>query len=131
MPSTQKAGHRPAPAGSRIRDDGGDERPAQRGIDLQAQRRQLDRDVRVEPVARDRIESGVIGGQWSGLKNTEDIELEWQVLRADLQENLQDMNRRGVNAELIGQLEALDLSAQASGERVLFVPTFYAWGLVS
>ncbi len=65
------------------------------------------------------VESGVLGGQWSEPPSDEDWELEWQALAADL----------GPSADL-DRLRALDQSAWQSGERVLFVPTFYAWGCV-
>ncbi len=71
------------------------------------------------------VETGVLGGQWSGPPDWEAWELEWAVLEADLNEKSPQefMNLKA--------LKALDRTAYQNGERVLFVPTFYAWGRVS
>jgi ubiquinone/menaquinone biosynthesis C-methylase UbiE len=66
------------------------------------------------------VESGVLGAQWSGEPSDEDMELEWQVMRKDLAE--------AVPLEELEALEEIDHQAAQAGERVLFVPTFYAWG---
>jgi ubiquinone/menaquinone biosynthesis C-methylase UbiE len=68
------------------------------------------------------IENGVIGGGW-GAPTTEETELEWAVLEADLAGN--------VAVGDIRQMKALDMQARQNGLRVLFVPTFYAWGRVA
>lgn len=68
------------------------------------------------------VESGVLGGQWSGWPSQDSWESEWAMLRADLADSLTP-----------GQFESLqkmDKRAWQRGERVLYVPTFYAWGLV-
>jgi ubiquinone/menaquinone biosynthesis C-methylase UbiE len=65
---------------------------------------------------------GVLGGEWSGIPNEAEFELEWQVLRSDLADTLS-------NKEL-DALQQLDLGARNRGERVLFVPTFYSLGWV-
>lgn len=67
-----------------------------------------------------RIESGVLGGQWIDSLTKEYRESEWAVLGSDLENYL--------SAAEIENLRQLDESAWAQGERVLFVPTFYAWG---
>ncbi len=66
------------------------------------------------------VEMGVLGGQWSGPPSPQDWELEWQVLEADLGETL--------GARQLKELRALDSAAWQRRARVLFVPTFYAWG---
>ncbi|HZD58047.1 MAG TPA: class I SAM-dependent methyltransferase [Anaerolineales bacterium] len=66
------------------------------------------------------IESGVLGGQWMDSPTEEYLESEWAVLNSDLSGYL--------SAAEIEDLRQLDESAWARGERVLFVPTFYAWG---
>ena len=68
------------------------------------------------------VESGVIGGEWQGRLPDGDQELEWQVLAADLAGQ--------VPSDDIQKLKTLDQHARQQGERVLYVPTFYAWGLV-
>lgn len=74
------------------------------------------------------IEWGVLGGSWSGQPAPEDWEMEWRVLRADLEHipNLLPEREAEIDA-----LQELDRRAWGRWERVLFVPTFYAWGRVS
>jgi ubiquinone/menaquinone biosynthesis C-methylase UbiE len=82
------------------------------------------------------VESGVMGGQWhhpsppspgigrgaGGEGLDENLESEWAVLSADLQSSQSPQTLAG--------LRALDADARRRGERILFVPTFYAWGRV-
>ena len=63
------------------------------------------------------IEVGVLGGQWRGKPSRQEWELEWRVLQSDL----------GKTQEL-RDLRALDWASRERGERLLFVPTFYAFG---
>lgn len=70
-----------------------------------------------------RVESGVLGGQWRQLFDEESWQLEWDILRYDSAEFLSD--------EEIKDLENLDREAYINGERVLFVPTFYALGYLT
>jgi ubiquinone/menaquinone biosynthesis C-methylase UbiE len=67
------------------------------------------------------IENGIIGGGWS-VPSTAEAELEWVVLEDDL--------AGSVPAHDIHQMRILDEKARNAGSRVLFVPTFYAWGRV-
>ena len=67
------------------------------------------------------IENGVIGGGWSVL-STAETEQEWAVLEDDLAGQ--------VLARNIHPLRRQDEQARSAGVRVLFVPTFYAWGRV-
>jgi SAM-dependent methyltransferase len=71
------------------------------------------------------IESGALGGSWKGAPGAHELELEWKVLRADLEQLPGVLPSR--QAE-IAALEATDHLAWSRGERVLFVPTFYACG---
>ncbi len=66
------------------------------------------------------VESGVLGAQWRQAPAPGDMEMEWQVIRNDL--------AGSISAEDLNTLERLDRQATLAGERVLFVPTFYAWG---
>ena len=68
------------------------------------------------------IESGVLGGQWSGPPEREAWDSEWAMLRADLAGSVPAAQLDGMQAE--------DRRAWQRGERVLYVPTFYAWGRV-
>uniref|UniRef100_A0A7C4KJF4 Class I SAM-dependent methyltransferase n=1 Tax=Anaerolinea thermolimosa TaxID=229919 RepID=A0A7C4KJF4_9CHLR len=68
------------------------------------------------------IQSGVLGGHWQDSPAGEDLDLEWSVLRSDLQYRVDD--RR------LNFWEEQDRQAWKEGTRVLFVPTFYAVGMV-
>lgn len=67
------------------------------------------------------VETGVIGGGWS-VPTPEETELEWAVLEADLAGQVPGADIR--------RMKELDHKACNQGVRVLFVPTFYAWGRV-
>jgi SAM-dependent methyltransferase len=68
------------------------------------------------------IESGIMAGGWSGYPSREDQEMEWSVIKSDLAGTIPPAE--------IQRIKSVDEKAWASGERVLFVPTFYAWGKV-
>lgn len=67
------------------------------------------------------VENGVIGGGWR-VPTPDETELEWEVLESDLAGKVPEKN--------IQKMKLLDMQAQQAGIRVLFVPTFYAWGWV-
>lgn len=71
------------------------------------------------------VEVGVLGGQWSGNPIPEDIEMEWKVLEEDIQYT----SEANYSSE-VKRLKEVDRNAWENGERVLFVPTFYAMGRV-
>jgi SAM-dependent methyltransferase len=69
------------------------------------------------------IEVGVLGGQWGEDPMAENIELEWEVLKSDL----------SCKNEFIAsavKLKDLDLTSRRAHHRILYVPTFYAIGVV-
>jgi len=68
------------------------------------------------------VHTGLLGGQWNAAPPYEAWESEWAVLRADLEHIL--------DKEHLDALRNLDAAAWDKGERILFVPTFYAWGTV-
>jgi SAM-dependent methyltransferase len=68
------------------------------------------------------IETGLIGGQWKSAPSKADFALEWSVIQSDLGES--------ISFENLERLRAIDAIAWEHGERVLFVPTFYALGQV-
>jgi hypothetical protein len=68
------------------------------------------------------VSAGVLGGQWHS-DDPGDWRAEWAVLRADLGDRLTE-----AEYELLYRIEA---EARQTGERVLFVPTFYAAGVKS
>jgi ubiquinone/menaquinone biosynthesis C-methylase UbiE len=73
------------------------------------------------------VETGVLGAQWNASPAEEELASEWEVLRSDLEM----LFGTGDIAPWQGEyekLKRLDESAWESGERVLYVPTFYASG---
>lgn len=69
------------------------------------------------------VETGVLGGQWVSPPPSAEWDAEWRVLEYDLQQT----SGRIHSPEA---LKKLDWAAWQAGERVLFVPTFYAFGMV-
>jgi ubiquinone/menaquinone biosynthesis C-methylase UbiE len=68
------------------------------------------------------IKYGLMGGQWGIPLPYEQLQSEWQTLRSDL---------KGTAIESrIDELIEVDRNAWEEGYRVLYVPTFYAWGKV-
>jgi ubiquinone/menaquinone biosynthesis C-methylase UbiE len=66
------------------------------------------------------IECGVLGGQWRSAPAGSEAETEWKVLLDDLGGQVSEAQLR--------PLRELDLQARQRGERILYVPTFYAYG---
>jgi hypothetical protein len=71
----------------------------------------------------DEVEVGLLGGHWENQSDTEDFEIEWAVLQSDLNQNNDFIKREN-------ELKTSDYSARNSHDRILFVPTLYAWGIV-
>lgn len=67
-------------------------------------------------------ESGVLGAQWTE-SNADNSELEWQILRGDLEGR--------ISSEQLDIFSREESLARDSGNRVLYVPTFFAWGKVA
>lgn len=68
------------------------------------------------------VHTGLLGGQWNAPPSIDAWESEWAVLQADLGDT--------IAKERLDFLRNLDAAAWDKGERILFVPTFYAWGIV-
>ncbi len=68
------------------------------------------------------IYAGVYQGSWSSESSQEEIDSEWKVLSSDLSGYLSraELKELGRNEEI----------AREKGDRLVFVPTFYAWGKV-
>jgi len=64
------------------------------------------------------VESGVLGGQWKSSTNQAEQKLEWETFQHDVQDLL--------SADELQRLKEMENQAYCSGERVLFIPTFYA-----
>jgi SAM-dependent methyltransferase len=69
-----------------------------------------------------KVETGVLGGRWGAPPASADLAAEWTVLEADLQGR--------VSPAVLQELRDRDAAAWQRGERILFVPTFYASGQV-
>ena len=68
------------------------------------------------------VETGVLGGEWHHPLPAKERESEWATLQADLGGQ--------VPSDRLEELRAVEQAAVESGERVLYVPTFYAIGCV-
>jgi SAM-dependent methyltransferase len=69
------------------------------------------------------IQSGIITAEWDRDFNQTEFDLEWSVLRKDLEGH--------VPSEDVERYYRIDLDASRQGKRVLFVPIFYAFGQVT
>jgi len=67
------------------------------------------------------VTTGLLGGQWTKGTQRDDWSVEWQTIDYDIKQ-LADPHMD------IGKLKKIDADAIKSGEKVLYVPTFYAWG---
>lgn len=67
------------------------------------------------------IEAGVLGAQWHEQDDFSELDLEWQVIRSDL-------DQKPAFTQQIDRLYAIDKTSRQSQHRILFVPTFYAIG---
>lgn len=68
------------------------------------------------------VETGVLGGQWTQTEDIASFQSEWDTLALDLQLTGETFD--------LESLKAMNIDAWQKGKRILFVPTFYAWGLV-
>jgi SAM-dependent methyltransferase len=71
------------------------------------------------------VQSGVLGGQWSNIPDWVNWTLEWEVLESDIH-----LGNLGNHSRELSDLKRVDQNAYQNGTRVLFVPTFYAWGVI-
>ena len=69
------------------------------------------------------IQTGVLQGHWSQAPDQDSINMEWNILKDDL--------KNKVNSAELGSLQKKNLEAWRTGKRVLFIPTFYAFGIVA
>jgi ubiquinone/menaquinone biosynthesis C-methylase UbiE len=74
-------------------------------------------------VGLENVEVGVLGGQWGEEMSDQDIQLEWEVLQLDLLQNMEFTLQ-------VDKFKALELASRRAHQRILFVPTFYAFGKV-
>ncbi len=68
------------------------------------------------------VQAGVLGGQWGQAPEPGFMASEWKIIESDL--------ARDVDPENMARFKALDSAAWQNGERILYIPTFYAIGQV-
>jgi ubiquinone/menaquinone biosynthesis C-methylase UbiE len=66
------------------------------------------------------VEAGVLGGQWQDQSSEQEQQGEWQMLVHDLGDH--------IPSQTLERLKTVDAAARARGERILYIPTFWAWG---
>ncbi len=69
------------------------------------------------------VEAGVLGGEWNSSFDPQEFNSEWETLQSDLAND-------PLKLAQMPPLKQMDLQSSAQGERILFTPTFYAWGTV-
>jgi len=96
-----------------------------RSLENQGAQPHLGRQLRSLLVQAGLIEvcGGVIAGEWAEPPDNQDWEMEWRVLQDDIRDYL--------SAGEWQSLVRLDEEAWRSHQRVLYVPTFYAYGWVA
>jgi ubiquinone/menaquinone biosynthesis C-methylase UbiE len=72
------------------------------------------------------IEVGVIGAQWKSIPSDIELNSEWKIIYSDI-EHLTNASEVISSSE---EIRNIDLASWATGERVIYVPTFYAWGKI-
>ncbi len=72
------------------------------------------------------IEVGVIGAQWKSTTPESELYSEWEIIQSDLE----FLNNSSEVLKSSEEIRKIDLAAWAAGERIIYVPTFYAWGKV-
>ncbi|MGD8457924.1 MAG: methyltransferase domain-containing protein [Anaerolineales bacterium] len=68
------------------------------------------------------IEVGILGAQWKGKPSHDTWKSEWQILEFDLGDSL--------TKDDIREYKEIDKAAWEDGSRILFIPTFYAIGII-
>jgi SAM-dependent methyltransferase len=67
------------------------------------------------------VRCGLLGGQWGAPPAVEELRSEWQTLAYDLEGQISPSD--------LAVYQKQDAAAWQSGTRILFIPTFYAWGI--
>lgn len=70
----------------------------------------------------EQVESGLMGGQWKTVFDPAAFESEWKIIESDLSVM--------ISPARLQALRRMDEVASRKGERILYVPTFYASGKV-
>jgi len=69
------------------------------------------------------VEAGALGGEWRSSFDQHEFESEWETLQSDFAHQPETLAR-------LPRLQQVDQRSRQRGERILYVPTFYAWGYV-
>ena len=72
------------------------------------------------------IEVGVIGAQWTTDIQEKEFQSEWEIIRSDLM----GLSKKSEVKKTADEIHKIDQAAWVLGERILYVPTFYALGKV-
>lgn len=72
------------------------------------------------------IKVGVIGAQWTAGINEREFQSEWEIIRSDILA----LSKKSEVEKTAQVIQKIDQTARELGERILFVPTFYALGIV-
>jgi SAM-dependent methyltransferase len=68
------------------------------------------------------IAGGILGAQWEKMDYRTMDEMEWMMIQSDLSGNL--------SQESLINFQQAEIKARNQGERILFIPTFYAAGII-
>jgi len=69
------------------------------------------------------VEAGVLGGEWNSSFNPQEFNSEWETLISDLANQPRKLTQ-------LPRLKQMDAHSSTLGERILYTPTFYAWGRI-
>jgi hypothetical protein len=76
------------------------------------------------------MEMGIMGGQWHPVQYEELKDDEWKMISYDQKFLPEQAGSASITQIEVNNLRKIHEEALRTGERVLFVPTFYAWGKV-
>ncbi len=95
----------------------------QQSLRLQGANPQMGRQLAgfIQQAGFEQVEFGVLGGEWQTPNPDPPLNTEWEMLTSDLGE-------LSIPEAQLTELKTIDALAWEQGERVLYVPTFYAWG---
>jgi SAM-dependent methyltransferase len=69
------------------------------------------------------VEAGVQGGEWRSIFDQTEFDSEWDTIQSDLANQPEKLAQ-------LPRLMEIDMLSCKQGKRILYVPTFYAWGRV-
>ena len=76
----------------------------------------------------EQVVTGVLGGEWTAEFNAAEFNSEWEIIQHDVGRTFSPPSQNVLKAHpALDELQALDKNARLSGERILYVPTFYGF----